>query len=99
MAKKVTVSLETLFNVLSGFDNEEEYIPLEHDGYIQKEVIENENYYDLKNDQGIPCMDGETCEVIEEEETSDFVWLQEEGAKLPFKLSKKEFEIACTQIN
>lgn len=97
MTKKVTVSLETLFNVLSGFDNEEEYIPLEHDGYIQKEVIENENYYDLKNEEGIPCMDGETCEVIEE--TSDFVWLQEEGAKLPFKLSKKEFDIACTKID
>ena len=103
MTKKITVSLETLFNVLSGFDNEEEHIPLEHDGYIQKEVIENENYYDLKNKEGIPCMDGETCEVIEE--TSDFVFLyndktiDKEGAKLPFKLSKKEFDIACTKID
>ena len=64
MTKKVTVSLETLFNVLSC--NEEEHIPLEHDGYIQKEVIENENYYDLKNEEGIPCMDREKCEILEQ---------------------------------
>ena len=35
--KKYTISTETLFNILSGFDNEEEYVPLEYCGYIQKE--------------------------------------------------------------
>lgn len=95
MTKKVTVSLETLFNVLSG--NEEEHIPLEHDGYIQKETDGNKEYYDLKTDNGTPCMDGETCELLEE--TEKYVVLQEETEQIPFKLSKKEFDIACTKID
>ena len=39
-------------------------------------------------------MDGETCELIEE--TENYVVLQEEDEQIPFKLSKKEFEIAAT---
>ena len=36
--KKYIINTATLFNVLTGFDNEEEYVPLEYGGYIQKET-------------------------------------------------------------
>lgn len=92
--KKYIINTATLFNVLTGFDNEEEYVPLEHEGYIQKETDGDKEWFDLKTDNGTPCMDGETCELIEE--TENYVVLQEEDEQIPFKLSKKEFEIAAT---
>lgn len=64
--KKYTVSTATLFNVLTGFDNEEEYVPLEYGGYIQKETDGDKEWFDLKTNNGTLCMDGETCELIEE---------------------------------
>ena len=90
--KKVTVCLEALFNRLTGHDTEEDYIPTEY-GYIQKETDDGKEWFDLKTDDGTPCMDGETCEVLEE--TEQYVLLQEENEQIPFKLSKDEFDIAA----
>lgn len=92
--KKYVINTATLFNVLAGFDNEEEYVPLEHEGYIQKETDDNKEWYDLKTDNGTPCMDGEICELLEE--ADNYVVLQEEDEQIPFKLSRKEFEVAAT---
>ena len=75
--KKYTVSTATLFNVLTGFDNEEEYVPLEYGGYIQKETDGDKEWFDLKTD-------------------NDYIVLQEEDEQIPFKLSRREFEIAAT---
>ena len=93
--KKVTVCLEALFNRLTGHDTEEEYVPTQY-GYIQKETDEDKEWFDFKNDDGnTPCMDGETCEVIEETEL--YVALQEIDEQIPFKLSREEFEIATIE--
>lgn len=92
--KEYTVSTAMLFNTLTGFDNEEEYVPLEYGGYIQKETDGDKEWFDLKTDNGTPCMDGETCELLKE--TEDYVVLQEKDEQIPFKLSRKEFEIAAT---
>ena len=92
--KKYTINTAALFDVLAGFNKEEEYVPLKYGGYIQKETDGDKEYYDLKTGNGTPCMDGETCEVLEE--TENYVVLQEEDEQIPFKLSRKEFEIAST---
>lgn len=92
--KQYTISTAALFDALTGLDNEEEYVPLEYGGYIQKETDGDKEWFDLKTDDGTPCMDGETCELIEESE--DYVILQEEDERIPFKLSRREFEIAAT---
>lgn len=91
--KEVTICLETLFNRLTGHDAEEDYVPTEY-GYIQKETDEDKEWFDLKTDAGTPCMDGETCEVLEE--TEQYVLLQELDEQIPFKLSREEFEIAAS---
>lgn len=91
--RKYVINTATLFNVLTGFDNEE-YVSLEHEGYIQKETDGDKEWYDLKTDNGTPCMDGEICELLEE--TDNYVVLQEEDEQIPFKLSRKEFEVAAT---
>ena len=92
--KNYVVSLVTLFNVLTGFNKEEECVSLECEGYIEKEIDGENEYFDLKTGNGTPCMDGEVCELLEE--TEDYVVLQEESEKIPFRLSRKEFEIAAT---
>lgn len=93
-SKKVAVCLEALFNRLTGYDTEEDYVPTEY-GYIQKEVDGESEWFDFKTDKGTPCMDGETCEIIEE--TDNYVLLQEENEQIPFMLSKDEFEIAAVE--
>lgn len=92
--KEYTVNTAILFNALTGFDNEEEYVPLEYGGYIQKETDGDKEWFDLKTDNGTPCMNGETCELLKE--TENYVVLQEKDEQIPFKLSKQEFEIAAT---
>lgn len=89
--KKVTICLEVLFNRLTGYDTEEDYVPTQY-GYIQKETDEDREYFDLKTDDGTPCMDGETCEIIKE--TDKYVVLQEIDEQIPFKLSREEFNVA-----
>ena len=93
-----TICLQSLFDVLTGYDPEEDYAPLEVEGYIQKETDGDRVYYDLKTDKGTPCMDGETCQIMDI--TPDYVVLMEEDTRIPFKLSRKEFELAavpCTK--
>lgn len=89
--KKVTICLEVLFNRLTGYDTEEDYVPTQY-GYIQKETDEDREYFDLKTDDGTPCMDGEICEIIKE--TDKYVVLQEIDEQIPFKLSREEFNVA-----
>ena len=95
--KKYTISTAMLFEVITIFEANAEYAPLEYGGYIQKETDGDNEWYDLKNDNGTPCMDGETCELVEI--TKDYVILQEETEQIPFKLSREEFEIAATLYN
>ena len=92
--KKVTVCLEALFNRLTRDNVDEEYVPTQY-GCIQKETDEDKEWFDFKNDEGTPCMDGETCEIIEE--TKQYIVLQEMNEQIPFKLSKEEFEIATVE--
>ena len=89
--KEVTICLEALFNRLTGHDTEQDYVSTEY-GHIQKETDEGKEWFDLKTDDGTPCMDGETCEIIEE--TEQYILLQEIDEQIPFKLSREEFEIA-----
>lgn len=91
--KKICLSLKTLFHYLTENNTEEGCVSTEY-GYIQKETDEDKEWYDFKTNKGIPCMDGEVCEVLEENET--YIELQEEYEKIPFKLSKKEYKIAAT---
>lgn len=84
--------------------NGDDYMRLEYNEEQEKElriteieaILENEDkeWFDLKTDNGTPCMDGEVCELLEE--TENYVVLQEEDEQIPFKLSRKEFEIAAT---
>lgn len=48
-------------------------MPTEY-GHIQKEVDGESEWFDFKTDKGTPCMDGETCEIIEK--TDNYVLLQ-----------------------
>lgn len=91
--KEYAISTATLFTALAR-KQEDEYAFLEYGGYIQKGTDGCNEYFDLKTNIGTPCMDGEICKLIEE--TEDYVVLQEETEQIPFKLSRKEFEIAAT---
>lgn len=97
--KKVTMCLELLFKKLSESD-EDESVSTEY-GDIQKEVDGENEYFDFRSDslpyKGIACMDGETCEVIEE--TEQYVVLQEPDEQIPFKLSREEFDIAAVEYH
>lgn len=95
--KKYTISTAMLFEVITIFEANAEYAPLEYGGYIQKETDGDKEWFDLKTDNGTPCMDGEICELVET--TKDYVVLQEETEQIPFKLSIEEFEIAATLCN
>lgn len=87
-----TICLQSLFDALTGYDPEEDYVPLEVEGYIQKETEGDKVYYNLKTDDGTPCMDRKTCQVMDI--TPDYVVLMEEDTRIPFKLSRKEFDLA-----
>lgn len=92
--QKYVISTKTLFDALTDFNDEKDCVSLDCKGYIQKETDGNNEWYDLKTETGTPCMDGEICEVLEE--TSDYVVLQEETERIPFRLSRREFDIAAT---
>ena len=87
----VTICLQALFEKLT-HDKEEEYVSLQYDGMIEKVVEDDREYYDLKTNSGTPCMDGETCQILEE--TEDYILLQEIDEFIPFKLSVEEFKKA-----
>ena len=86
--QKVTICLKWLFEKLQK-DDEVDTIFLEYNGYIRKEVDGGSIWYDLKTENGTPCMDGEMCEILQI--TQDFVELMECDEKIPFKLSREEF--------
>lgn len=95
--KKYTFCLEDLFKHLAtdlNFINHE-IIKTKY-GYIEMEIDDDKKYFDFKNEMGTPCMDGETCDLLEE--NNDYVALQEETEGIPFKLSKNEFKIAVTPM-
>lgn len=95
LKKIVTVSLKDLFKKLSGNAPDEDCVSTEY-GCIRKSVEDGYTYYDFKNDDNnTPCMDGESCEVMME--TEKYVELREMDEKIPFKLSKEEFETAATE--
>ena len=77
---------------------DEDYVPTEY-GHIQRESEDEQEYFDFIKDglpyEGIACMDGETCEILEE--TEQYVLLQEEREQIPFKLSRNEFEFATVE--
>lgn len=58
----------------------------------KRKTDEDREYFDLKTDDGTPCMDGETCEIIKE--TDKYVVLQEIDEQIHFKLSREEFNVA-----
>lgn len=86
------ICLQSLFDALTGYDPEEDYVALEVEGCIQKETEGDKAYYNLKTDDGTPCMDREICQVMDI--TPDYVVLMEEDTRIPFKLSRKEFDLA-----
>lgn len=94
--KKVTVSLEVLFNRLMSYGTEEDYVSADY-GYIRRETEDDKTWFDFEKNilpyEGRACMDGEVCDVIEE--TNDFVVLQETNEHIPFKLSREEFNVAA----
>lgn len=91
---EVTVSLETLFNKLA--KRQEDTVSLTY-GKLVKTVEDNTSYFDLKTSKGTPCMDGETCKIIDR--TKEYILLQEVDECIPFKLSLEEFEITTTEVN
>lgn len=91
---EVTVSLETLFNKLA--KQQEEAVSLTY-GKLVKTMEDNTSYFDLKTSKGTPCMDGETCIILEK--NKEYILLQEVDECIPFKLSLEEFEIATTEVN
>ena len=92
--KRFSICLSGLFAVLTGFDDEEEYVPTKY-GYIQKETAGENEWYDFKTEEDVSCMSEEICEVLDT--TPDYVLLQELNTKVPFKLSHNEFNIAAVR--
>lgn len=75
---------------------QEETVSLTY-GKLVKTVEDNTSYFDLKTSKGTPCMDGETCKIIDR--TKEYILLQEVDECIPFKLSLEEFEITTTEVN
>lgn len=96
VCKKVTISVEALFDRLTEHDAEADYVTTKY-GYIEKETDGDREWFDYKNGNGTPCMDGECCEIIEE--TDQYILLQQIDEQIPFKLSRDEFDIAAVYCN
>lgn len=94
--KEVTICLKTLFNELSKQNQKGNCVFTEY-GHIEKSFDSNDEYFDFKTEKGTPCMDGETCEILEE--TECYVLLQEKNEQIPFKLSREEFVVASIIVD
>ena len=82
--KNVTVSLKCLYNI---FDGQLKY------GKIVKEVIGEDEYYDLQTDIGTVCMDGEACKIINSG-SYGYEILNEEGeVEARFILTDEEYNV------
>ena len=95
--KSYSIDLETLFKAI---EKEKGSTLLEDGSFVNltcgkiwKSTDFDTEYYDFIDDfKQVPCMTGETCTVLGI--TEDFVSLMQEDEKIPFRLSKKEFNIA-----
>lgn len=86
--KEVTISLAALYERYNGKLNQ---------GTIEKTVSNGEEYYDLIEDNGRVCMDGETCEIVSEE-GDQYVLSNPKGEQeTTFKLTKEEMKVAVFQ--
>ena len=83
MNKKITVCLNGLYDKFNGnlFG-----------GTIEKTVEDENEYFDLYTNEGLVCMDGETCIVIEEKDGM-FILKNENGeCDTTFILTKEEMQ-------
>jgi len=100
-AKSYSIDLETLFKSIekekgSTSLEDESFVDLTY-GKILKTIDSDTEYYDFVDEfKQIPCMTGETCSVLGI--TEDFVSLMQEDEKIPFRLSKEEFNIAGNPV-
>lgn len=100
-AKSYSIDLETLFKSIekekgSTLLEDESFVDSTY-GKIRKTTSSDTEYYDFINNFGqVPCMTGETCTILGV--TEGFVSLMEEHEKIPFRLSKEEFEVASSYI-
>lgn len=93
MKTTTSVSLMAIWDKYDPEQRESDELTLEY-GTLRRTKEGDETYYDLiLNDGRVACMDGETCEILEE--TAHYVILQEVNEKTPFKLSQEEFKEAC----
>ena len=87
--QEVSVCIKDLYDKGCKFP----YIP--NRPHIDKEIVDGEEYYDLKNDKSLLCMDGE-CVIVIDESPEWIELLNINGdADVTFKLSKEEYEIAA----
>lgn len=100
-AKSYSIDLETLFKSIeeekgsTSLENES-FVDLTY-GKIRKSIDSDTEYYDFVDKFGeISCMTGETCIVLGI--TEDFISLMQEDEKIPFRFSKKEFNIAGNPV-
>lgn len=97
--KSYSIDLETLFKSVekekgSTSLEDETFVDLTY-GKIRETTSSGTEYYDFIDNFGqVPCMTGETCTILGV--TEKFVSLMEEHEKIPFRLSKEEFDIAST---
>lgn len=89
--QKVSISLKELFHRLKEHELQDD-VTITY-GHIVYSEEDSREYYDFHNYLGdVPCMDGETCNVLKE--TDEYIELDEVDEHIPFCLSKEEFQIA-----
>lgn len=97
MGNKYGLDLESLWDMLKAHENipvnDVEEINLSNGNWLRHTMEDGHDFYDLFNREDvIVCMDGELCEILEE--NNEFFELIEEDTQVRFKLSRREFEIA-----
>lgn len=80
--KNITISLKALY---ANFGENLKY------GTISKSVDGEWEYYDLETSDGTVCMDGETCEIVEND--GNIFTLRSIEEEEVFKLTKEEVSI------
>ena len=92
MDNKVTICLQSLFEAMAEDNVDVCDLDLQF-GRVEKTTEGNTDYYDFKHRDGTtPCMDGETCRILQE--TEEYILLEEEDEKIPFKLALEEYKKA-----